>query len=168
MGVPRLGKGVPPCPDLGWGTPPAQTWEGCTPPSRSGEGVPPSRPGKGVPHPIQTWDRGTPSPGQVPGQWGGGGFPNRTQHSVHLLRSGWYVSCVHAGGLSCYENFYMKNKTVKATFDIPGKWKKNMGACKFQSFNGQKSSHSRHSMNLRGLTLNYHQVNLSKMTIQYL
>ena len=44
-----------------------------------------------------TMGRGYSCPGQIPEQ---GGYPQLEQHSVYLLPSGRYASCVHAGGLS--------------------------------------------------------------------
>ena len=98
---------------------------------RSGRGGevpnPRSRWGEGVPHPRSRWGRGYPIPGQdrVPPGPGMGYPPDLGQgthlelgwgtpktwdrvtppdlgHSKHLLHSGWYASCVHAGGLSCF------------------------------------------------------------------
>ena len=40
---------------------------------------------------------GYPMPGQVLG------YPQLEQHSVYLLFSGLYTSCIHAGRLSCFE-----------------------------------------------------------------
>ena len=75
---------------------------------RSGQGrVPPSQVRMGSPHPP-------PHLGGVPGQdwgrtvpWDWMGLPpppgrETEQHSEHLLHSGRYASCVHAGGLSCH------------------------------------------------------------------
>ena len=59
--------------------------DGC-PPVKTGSGYPPSRTRWGTPHPGPH----APPPGQ-----------ETDQHSEHLLRGGWYASCVHAGGLSC-------------------------------------------------------------------
>ena len=76
--------GVPPTPGRGCpsGVPPSR---GCPP------GVPPSRgaPAQGTPLPAGGARPGYPPP------------PQQEQHSVYLLRGGRYVSCVHAGGLSC-------------------------------------------------------------------
>ena len=86
-----MGWGTPQ--DLGWGTPWTMDW---VPSPRPGMGYP-LGPGMGYPLP-QTWD-GVPSPQT----WDG--IP--PQHSEHLLRlrGGWYASCVHAGGLSCFKLF---------------------------------------------------------------
>ena len=58
-------------------------------------------PGRGVPWPGGLpWPGGVPWPGVVP--WPGG----RTQlgqHREYLLHGGRYASCVHAGGLPCWE-----------------------------------------------------------------
>ena len=69
-GVPPYPGMDTPPPDLGWGTPTIKTWLGYPP--TLGWGTPPP----------QTWDGVPPS------------------HSEHLLRGGWYASCVHAGGIS--------------------------------------------------------------------
>ena len=67
-------------------------------PSRSRQG--------GVPHPRSRWGgtSGTPQQGYPPIQVRSqdGGYPLLEQHSVYLLHHGRYVSCVHAGGLSCF------------------------------------------------------------------
>ena len=59
--------------------------------------------GTPAPHPGQDW--GTPSPrtglGYPPQP--GLEYPSKTeQQSKHLLRGGRYASCIHAGGLSCF------------------------------------------------------------------
>ena len=86
------------------------------PPFRGGGGTPSqvcgggvSQPGlNGGGYPSQVWMVGYPL-GQVwmvgvypgyPPPWLDG-VPPLHQHSKHLLRSGRYASCVHAGGLSC-------------------------------------------------------------------
>ena len=129
----RPGKGYPsvsrmgyPHPDWGRGTPldlgrgipclgreyPTVSRMGYTPP-------PPSRPGKGYPPPHQQdkippcpdLGRGTPLPGPgkgVPPSRSDprtGGYPQLEQHSMYLLRAGWYASSVYAGGLSCQIRF---------------------------------------------------------------
>ena len=97
-------RGYPPVSRMGYhpiwnwkgGTPhPTQSWEGGHPPAGSGKGYPPqSRSGPRT-----------------------GGTPQPKQHSVYLLRGGWYTSCVHAGGLSCfmfetYTQFLEKNSQI--------------------------------------------------------
>ena len=52
----------------------------------------------GVPNPMSRTGWGTASP--APHQ-------ETDQHSEHLLHGGRCVSCVHAGGLSCYKYFYL-------------------------------------------------------------
>ena len=57
--------------------------------------------GRGYP-PLAGW--GYLCPGQVPGQdLRGEGEPQLEQHSVYLLCSRWYASCVHAAGLSSFQ-----------------------------------------------------------------
>ena len=103
-GLPHLadggypGMGVTPPPMQTWNTP-IQTWEVGSPHPDLGWGTPPptpSRPGKGVPPPPSR-----PGMGFRSGPRTRGGYPQPEQHSVYLLRSGRYTSCVHAGGLSC-------------------------------------------------------------------
>ena len=79
-GYPILPDGGTLHPDLGRGYLPVQAWEGGTPLSRPGKEVPP--------------------PPSRSGSRTGGCTPIRTQHGVHLLRSGRNASCVQAGGLS--------------------------------------------------------------------
>ena len=82
-----------------------------------GGGVPQSGvDGRGLPWPGLDGGGATPAMdgggGGIPAMNGGGGTlgtpPARSgwgtphQHSEDLLRGGRYVSCVHAGGLSCY------------------------------------------------------------------
>ena len=50
---------------------------------------------RGNPHPRSDGEGGTPILG-----WG---YPKLKQHSMYLLHSGQYASCVHTGGLSCYQ-----------------------------------------------------------------
>ena len=69
--------GVPP--DLRWGTPQTQTQDGVSPYLDLGWATPLPRPEMGYPAP-----------------------PYTEQHSEHLLRGGRCASCVHAGGLSCF------------------------------------------------------------------
>ena len=78
---PRLGMRYPPGPGMGY--PPDLGWG--TPKPDLGWGTPPDL--RGYP---PTWD----------------GVP--PQHSEYLLRGGRYASCVHAGGLSCYQ-MYLRN-----------------------------------------------------------
>ena len=74
-------------------------------------------PGPGRGTLSQGWMGGYPIPGPDGGvPWGQDGvflahpgldwvpppLARRQQHSEHLLHGGWYASCVHAGGLSCY------------------------------------------------------------------
>ena len=84
-----LGWGTP---DLRWGTPPEM--EQGTPPEME-QGTHPTW--DGVP-PYLRWGTFWPEMG-YPQTWGGVPPP---QHSEHLLHGGWYASCVHAGGLSCW------------------------------------------------------------------
>ena len=72
---PGLDGGYP-IPGLDGRVPSSQVWMGGTPLPRSGQGV--------------LW-MGFPAPCQ-----------ETEQHSEHLLRGGRYVSCIHAGGLSCF------------------------------------------------------------------
>ena len=75
----------------GWGIP---TLVGTTPLARVG--TPMARVGT----PNQS--RYPPSQGRYPPARVGTPSPTRTdQHSEHLLRDGWYASCVHARGLFC-------------------------------------------------------------------
>ena len=75
-------------------------WLGTTPPpGQDRMGVPHVRTGWG--YPCQDW-MGVPLPGQ--------------QHSEYLLRSGWYASYVHAGGLSCIYLFAQKIESQVYTF----------------------------------------------------
>ena len=90
---PRSGWGVP-HPRSGWwgypGYPPDQVWRGVPrlpPLARSGWCR--------VPVVLPPWLDG------VPPTMAGWGTPLH-QHSEHLLHSGRYASCVHAGGLSCW------------------------------------------------------------------
>ena len=85
------GRGTPSFP-MGRGYPHSSQW-----------GTPiPGQDGGGYPHP-RSGEGGYPIPSHVPWQkgWGGGVFPQPEQHSMYFLRSWRYVSCVHAGGLSC-------------------------------------------------------------------
>ena len=61
--------------------------------------------------------QGVTLPGGYPGGgYPGGGYPGRGlpcrggtqlgQHREYLLHGGRYASCVHAGGLSCYQNVF--------------------------------------------------------------
>ena len=122
---PDLGWGTPPRPgtgyplDLGQGTP--QTWDwvpldlGLGTPLPLGWGTPQTWDGVPPPTPPQTWDRVPPRPGmgypRPPDlEWGTPPRPGTLyppQHSEHLLRGGRYVSCVHAGGLSCIANGFV-------------------------------------------------------------
>ena len=91
---------VPPHLDLGWGTFLDLGWG--MPLSRTGWGTSPPGPGMGYPPP-------NPPPSRT--GWGtlhlGWGNPpphqETEQHSEHLLSGRRYASCVHAGGLSCFE-----------------------------------------------------------------
>ena len=95
---PHLG-GVPqPADGGGWGGGGAGCGQGGVPPIQVRWGVPGCGRGHGTPPPsmARSQDGG-----------GGGGYPLLEQHSVYLLRGGRYVSCVHAGGLSCLSYFCM-------------------------------------------------------------
>ena len=117
-------RGVP-HPRSRWGGTPSSWWGGVPHPrSRQGVPHPAAGAGGGVPHTRSRWwgGRGTPSQVQAGGTplaktgWGTS-YPGldgvtpppppirRQQHSEHLLRSRWYASCVHAGGLSCFFSF---------------------------------------------------------------
>ena len=72
-------RGVHPLPD--------QDWMG-VPPHQDCIGVPPNRTGWGIPQPLSGVNEGTPQ--------------EIEQQSEHLLRGGWYASCFHAEGLSCW------------------------------------------------------------------
>ena len=96
--IPGLAGGIPhprsdwggyPIPGLAGGVPHPSG----TPLTRSGWVPPPPRPGTGYPPP----DLGLGTPLDL-----GWGTPP-PQHSEHLIRGGRYASCVHAGGLSCYD-----------------------------------------------------------------
>ena len=93
---------------------PSSRWGGEGYPIQLSMGIPHPRSGQGVPHPSQDWmgyphlgwvpppartGWGTPPPGQ---DWMGLPFPPYTEQHSHLLHGGWYASCVHAGGLSCF------------------------------------------------------------------
>ena len=78
-------------PFVGWGRGIPSSWQG-DPLPRSRQGVPPSSWWAGTPIPLMG---GTPFPGP------GGGYPQKEQHSMYLLRGGRYASCVHVAGLSC-------------------------------------------------------------------
>ena len=92
-GVPPISRmAIPPCwqdgvpPSAGWGYPPSAEWR-----------IPP----------LAGWvDGGTPL---LTGwqylaiQVRTGGTPNRNTIRLYLLHGGRYASCVHAGGLSCYQ-----------------------------------------------------------------
>ena len=117
--IPDLVRGYP-IPGLARGVPPDQVRMGYSPNDQvlMGYPLPPTRyplprdlawvPGMGYPPDL---GQGTPRPGTGytprpgtgyhPPDMGRGTPP---QHSEHLLRGGWYASCVHAGGLSCYCN----------------------------------------------------------------
>ena len=111
--------------DGGGGVPhPKSRWggggpDGGVPHPRSGPGGSPSFLTGGIPHPNESMPsfliRGTGvppcrtrwvTPLPPPPHPGLDGYPlpcqKTEQHSKHLLRSGRYASCVHAGGLSCY------------------------------------------------------------------
>ena len=82
MGYPRIWDGVPPGPGMGYpprpGTRyPPPTWD-WVPPHPTWDWVPPHLTWDWI-HP-QTWDRELPPP--------------PPQHSEHLLRGGWYASCI--------------------------------------------------------------------------
>ena len=90
------------------GSTPSQVWDRGVPHPRSGQRgeVPHSRSRQGGGYPIQQTG-GVPHPGLsgVPPPWDEvPPLPNQKteQHSEHLLRGGRYASCVHAGGLSCF------------------------------------------------------------------
>ena len=132
--IPGLAGGVP-HPKSGWGypisgldtswdTPLPWTWDGVPPgpgmgyPPRPGTGYPPTwdgvpapRPGTGYPlgwGTPQTWNRAPPPDmgwGTPPDLRWGTPLPQTDQHSEHLLHGGRYASCVHAGGLSCFQLF---------------------------------------------------------------
>ena len=88
---------------MGWGYPvPGLDWVD-TPPPWTWDGVPPNM-GWGTPQtwngvPPQTWDG-------YPPDMGWSTPPKTDQHSEHLLCSGQYASCIHAGGLSCFTFFH--------------------------------------------------------------
>ena len=128
-GVPHLG--YPPV-GTGWGVPPVGSTPPWVPPIRPSQGgtppwvsptwdlagrypllggtppwVPPIWPGRGVPP-----AGGTPPwvPLVRPG-WGvppAGGVPHFGKQMEYLIRRGRYASCVHAGGLSCIWNSFIK------------------------------------------------------------
>ena len=53
--------------------------------------------------PLTRWGLGyPPPPSQARSGLGYPPTPGTEQQSKHLLRGGWYASCVHAVGLSCY------------------------------------------------------------------
>ena len=75
-------------------------------------------PGKGVP-PTWTWEGVPPCPDLGPGR--GGWYHQLEEHSVYLLRSWRYASCVHAGGLSCsLDNHFLLQKALalKLTVEV--------------------------------------------------
>ena len=101
-GIPFPGPGGTPIPGPGGGGNPShgtpiQTWEGGTPHLDLGRGTPCLDQGRGTPH--LDLERGYP-PIQVRSQ-DRGGYPQLEQHSMYLLCSRRYASCIHAGGLSC-------------------------------------------------------------------
>ena len=122
-GTPSSWWGVPLSQIQTGGVPHPRTWMGVThprswqgvshPSSRQGVPNPRSRSGAGtqatphpgldvVPPPIQDWMGYPPPPhsglDEVPPPLS----QEIEQHSEHLLRGGWYASCVHAGELFCY------------------------------------------------------------------
>ena len=80
---------------------------------RGTEGYPFPGPGGG-------WRAGV-SPSQVQAGVGVGGTPQPEQHSLYLLRSGRYASCVHAGGLSSFKVYSCHDDTY-SPFNKPGKF----------------------------------------------
>ena len=120
---PTTWEGVPPRPGMGY---PPQTWDGIPP--WTWDGVPPqtwdgSPPGPETGYPPWTWDGypldlgwGTPPRPEMgypaPPQTWDGVPPPDLGHSEHLPRGGRYASCVHAGGLSCYNCLRTNNQRV--------------------------------------------------------
>ena len=92
-------RGTLPGPAGGGGYP-ARSSQGGYPaggyPARGYSGQVPPRPGQDL-----TWVPPSRVPPLQPGQDGGG--TQLGQHRKYLLQGGWYASCVHAGGLSCFK-----------------------------------------------------------------
>ena len=53
-----------------------------------------------------------------PRMGGWGEYSLLEQHSVYLLRSGQYTSCIHAGGLSCIKNMFLHWELTSTTGKI--------------------------------------------------
>ena len=111
---PRSRWWVVPHPRSRWEGTPSQVWMGGTPSQVQAGGAP-----------FQVWMDWYPISGL------GGGYPpypgldgipspliRRQQHSEHLLCSGWYASCVHAGGLSCSSLFFVETYSSLVTVKI--------------------------------------------------
>ena len=99
-------------PNLGWGrgSTPSHVWGGTPTLDRGGT---PSHVWGGTP----TLDGGVPHLRGVPHPMSGGSTPgtppNRNSKHLLRLRGGRCASCVHAGGLSCYEKLRIAHRAKK-------------------------------------------------------
>ena len=109
-GTPFPGPGRGHTPSSWWGVPPSQVQAGAypiqlmaVPPSQVQAGGTPHPSWWGTPHQLMG---GTHFPGPGGGTPSGvppaGGTPPPEQHSMYLLCSRQYASCIHTGGLSCF------------------------------------------------------------------
>ena len=108
-GIPHQQEEVPPSlgQDGGYPIPVRTGGTHGTPSQQNGIPYPGPRGGRGYPRvPLSAgWDI---PPIKIPGQYTW--VPQLKQHGVYLLRGGRYVSCVHAGRLSCsVHNFMLKS-----------------------------------------------------------
>ena len=96
---PGQNRGVPPS-QVRMGGTLILVWVGVLPHWQYGGSPHPDLERGSSPCPALGW--GYISPDLGPGQ---GGYSQPEQQSVYLLHGGWYASCVHAGGLSCFVYF---------------------------------------------------------------